>query len=193
MNERDIAKGILDKMGMAYTEKISTDRAMRKIKRNFDYDTDYSLTGIEVTFLNDIGMLVALPEPKPTAKKTKTRKRSTVKTASAEEPKPKAKAPVKKAASTKPPKKKLEPKAEPKPTPARRPDWMTTATRAILSNGVKTMSEAGAKAAADYLAEGGRETPNNRQNGTLYTSYAIKVLAEVGIAEADSDGQITRL
>jgi len=168
---RDVVLEMLKKMGASFTPDISTERAVKKLTRYVEKNglpDDYTPAEVEVM----VALNLAEVDPKEAAKAAKAAKSKAKKSSGKKD-----KAPAKKEA---------KPKAPKKPAV----DWMVTATQAILKS--NTMDAAADLAAKNYLKEGGRETPNNKYNGKLYTSYASKVLVVVGAVELGDNGKIIR-
>ena len=160
----NVVKGLLTKMGASYTDDISEDRAVKKLIRYVHKDgIPEEYTPEEAEVLVTLGLAEVEPE---------------------EGPEEKEKDMVKEEKEEDMPKEEKEKKA-PKEKKALRPDWMTVATHAILSS--KKMSEAGVKAAKNYVKEGGKETKGNEQNGKLYVSFASKVLIAINSITVEDD------
>ena len=188
---RSMVLDLLDKCGAKYTKKITVERAVQKLTRSLEQNgVPEDLTEEEQSTLVGLGLVKAekeAPKPKPAPKKTAAKKTKPVPEIVDEDPlgveeEPKADPEEEKKAASKV---KKEPKE-------RGLDWMTCATRAVMSS--STFEEARAKTLSIYQNEGRKKTiPQSADKYALmYTGYAITVLTEVGVLKSEG-GNITIL
>lgn len=159
--DRKVVLGLLDKMGAAYTDKISNERAVMKLQRYLEkVGTPKDATAEEVKLIDGLKKAPAPKEESP-AKEEKAEKPEVV--------------------LSKDKKVKKEPKAK---IPTRR-TWMGISAKAVMSS--KTVEDAEAKALEAYVAERGKKTESMEKWGKVCVHYAILVLVEVGVISIKDD------
>lgn len=170
MANRNVVLGLLEKCGASFTEKISMDRAVTKLQRNWHPESETpnntivgNLNGDELEVLKELGL-------SPT---------SGIKI---EDAPPKV--------ETKPNKKIKVPKAPKSPKPKKekmyKPSWIECAAKAILKN--KSMKDA-ATATVILFKETHRKSSLKCDSlaGTIFVSRVSKVLIMVGKIQVEGD------
>ena len=175
--KRDVVLGLLKKLGANFTEDISDERAVKKLKRYVEKEglpDEYTKEEADVLVALELAEVDA-PAPEPTKGKGK------------------AKAKVSKGKKTpakeKPAKGKAKTKTPPKPK-GEHADWMVASGKALRKN--KNIAEASKLALETYLGAGGRKVANVKSNAKLSVSRAVRALVGFGVVELSEDGEKIR-